>query len=144
MWVGTETGVARYDGYRFKYVTAPFGHGVVHSLHADSRGRLWIRWYGHAPTLYDPLREQWRVLEGASDAASLVDGFLEDPRGTIWFPSGSALRYYDERLQRLVAVAQLPFVPIGAKDIEPGLDVNKLFGQPMAWYRNRVDRKSVV
>ncbi|MGC1524252.1 MAG: two-component regulator propeller domain-containing protein, partial [Steroidobacteraceae bacterium] len=138
LWIGTETGVARYDGYRFKYITPPFGHGVVDSLHVDSRGRLWIHWYGHPVTLYDPAREQWRVLDGASDAASLIDGFMEDPRGTIWLSSGSALSYYDERLQRPVAVAALPFAPITAKNIEPHLDVNRLFRQPIAWYHNIV------
>jgi ligand-binding sensor domain-containing protein len=138
VWIGTETGVARYDGYRFKYITPPFGHGVVHSLHLDSRGRLWIHWYGHPVTLYDPIREQWRVLDGPGDAAHLIDGFMEDPRGTIWLSSGSALSYYDERLQHPVVVASLPFVPIGAKDIESHLDINRLFWQPIAWHNNIV------
>ncbi|MGB6353464.1 MAG: two-component regulator propeller domain-containing protein [Steroidobacteraceae bacterium] len=138
LWVGTETGVARYDGYRFKYINPPFGHGVVDSLHVDSRGRLWIHWYGHPVTLYDPIQERWRVLDGATDDASLIDGFMEDPHGTIWLSSGSALSYYDERLQRPVAVAALPFVPITAKNIEPHLNVNKLLWQPIAWYHELV------
>jgi signal transduction histidine kinase/ligand-binding sensor domain-containing protein/DNA-binding response OmpR family regulator len=138
LWIGTETGVERYDGYRFKHITPPFGHGIVQSLHVDSRGRLWIHWYGHPVTLYDPTRGQWRVLDGAGVAADLMDGFLEDPHGTIWLSNGSALSYYDERLQRPVAVAALPFTPIGPEDMEPHLDVNRLFWQPIAWYDNVV------
>ena len=138
LWIGTETGVERYDGYRFKHITPPFGHGVVHSLHVDSRGRLWIHWYGHPVTLYDPTREQWRVLDGAGDAGHLIDGFMEAPDGTIWLSSGSALSYYDERLQRPIAVAALPFAPISAEDIEPHMDINTLFWQPIVWYHNVV------
>ena len=62
LWVGTETGVARYDGYRFKEVAPPFGNGVVMTLHVDSRNRLWVHWYGKPLTLYDPGSEQWQVL----------------------------------------------------------------------------------
>lgn len=138
LWIGTETGVARFDGYRFKDITPPFGHGVVHSLHVDSRGRLWITWYGHPMTLYDPTRGQWQVLNVPGDNANLVDGFMQDPHGTIWLSSGSSLSYYDEQLQHPVVAAALPFVPITAKDVEPHLDLNKLHFQPIAWYDNTV------
>ncbi len=68
----------------------------------------------------------------------MIDGFMEDPHGTIWLSSGSALSYYDEISQRPVVVATLPFVLLGPNDIEPHLNINRLFQQPIAWYRNIV------
>lgn len=138
VWIGTDTGVTRYDGYRFHYITPPFDHGIVDSLHFDSRGRLWVHWYGHPVTLYLPRRDQWRVVDGASDASHMIDGFMEDPHGTIWLAGGSSLSYYDEQSQHAEVAAKLPFVPIGAQDVEPHLNINSLYRQPIAWYHNTV------
>jgi hypothetical protein len=70
-------------------------------------------------TLYDPAREQWRVLDAGSDSSNMMDGFVEDPRGTIWLTTGSALIYYDEESQHPVVAASLPFDPIGPKSPAP-------------------------
>jgi hypothetical protein len=128
LWIGTETGVARYDGYRFKEITPPFGHGVVMSLHADARGRQWIRWYGKPLTLYDPIREQWQVMGGA-DAVDTFDGYLEDPSGTVWLSRSTALLYYDETARHMVVAAAL----------DPNPDPNTLYWPPRFLSQHRLD-----
>ena len=125
LWVGTETGVARYDGYRFKEVAPPFGNGVVMTLHVDSRNRLWVHWYGKPLTLYDPGSEQWQVLGGAGPD-DYFGGIVEDPSGTVWLSSRSELRYYDEALRHTVVAAALSSDPAAR------------FWQPIAFYRDRV------
>ncbi len=127
LWIGTETGVVRYDGYRFKEITPPFGHGVVMSLNTDTRGRLWIRWYGKPLTLFDPVHERWQVMEGA-DAIDTFDGFVEDSDGTVWLASSSALRFYNEKTQLLVS----------AVDLRPDVDPKTAYWPRLAFHRNSV------
>lgn len=44
LWFGTETGVSRYDGTRFKNYTIKDGlpDNAIFKLHTDSRGRVWM------------------------------------------------------------------------------------------------------
>lgn len=111
LWVGTETGVARYDGYRFMEITPPFNNGVVMAIHVDSRNRLWVRWYGKPLTLYDPALDHWQSVQGG-DAVGILGGFAEDPGGQIWMSTNFELLRYDERLQRLIVAAALTPEPI--------------------------------
>lgn len=49
IWVGTQQGVARFDGVRFQTWTADqldaLPGNFIYALHTDSRGRLWIGTY---------------------------------------------------------------------------------------------------
>lgn len=127
LWIGTETGVVRYDGHRFKEITPPFGHGVVMSMNADSRGRLWIRWYGKPLTVYDPSLEHWQVLDGL-DAIDTFGGFAEDASGTVWLASSSALRYFDEKTRHFVSAVAL----------QPDADSTAVYFPQLAAHRGKV------
>ena len=83
LWVGTRTGLVRFDGVRFVPFSPPKGEALhssrILSLLGSSDGSLWIgtrsgleRWYRGHLTFY-------------ADAASAIMAVLEDRSGKIWF-----------------------------------------------------------
>ena len=99
LWVGSESGLHRFDGKRFELIEPPFGHGVVNSILTDSRGRIWTSWFSRPTTIYNPETRQWRELDIRPPRALLL-GFLEDPDGRIWLNDGSVLYVYNEEQGR--------------------------------------------
>ena len=65
VWIGTQAGLARYDGYRlrvFKHIagdTASIPANWIQSLTIDDRGQLWIGSYSAGAARYDPATEQF-------------------------------------------------------------------------------------
>ncbi len=55
IWVGTEAGASRYDGYGFRHFTKDDGlsDNDVFQIHEDKKGRLWMLTYNGEPTIYD-------------------------------------------------------------------------------------------
>jgi|GEM_PF-2905160 len=76
IWVGTETGVSRYDGYGFKHFTKDDGltDNDVFNIVEDAKGRLWFLTYNGIPTLYD----NGRLLTGknCSFLKGIKPGFM--------------------------------------------------------------------
>jgi signal transduction histidine kinase/ligand-binding sensor domain-containing protein len=83
LWVGTLSGLVRFDGVRFVPFTAPSGEELltskILSLRAASDGSLWI---GTRSDL-----EHWQNghLTHYADAPGSIMSILEDAAGKIWF-----------------------------------------------------------
>jgi signal transduction histidine kinase/ligand-binding sensor domain-containing protein len=83
LWVGTRSGLVRFDGVRFVPFSPPKAQELrskrILSLHGSSDGSLWIgtragleRWHNGRLTFY-------------VDAPGQIPGILEDRAGKIWF-----------------------------------------------------------
>lgn len=95
LWIGTQEGLARYDGYSFKVFKHdeddPYsisGH-FIRIIFEDSRGILWIGTDGAGLNRFNATTEQFtRFKFDASDASSLsndsVNAISEDGSGNIW------------------------------------------------------------
>lgn len=108
VWIGTQDGLNRYDGYGFRVYrhdrddpsSLPDNH--VRRLLADRRGRLWV---GHASGLarYDAAHDRFQTYRPKSGdaraiAARFVGALLEDRDGRIWVATiGGGLQTFDER-----------------------------------------------
>ena len=101
IWIGTNRGINRYDGYSLKKYALPINplNGLsgnrVHAMHVAPSGRLWagtesagISWYNpdhdrfqgfdeqHTPPAYRPLARQLAQAD--------VVAIASDPHGSLW------------------------------------------------------------
>jgi signal transduction histidine kinase/ligand-binding sensor domain-containing protein len=83
IWLGTRTGVVRFDGVRFVPLTPPSGERLlssrVLSLGTSRDGSLWIGVRGDLERWYDG------HLTHYSDAPGSITSISEDRNGKIWF-----------------------------------------------------------
>ncbi|MEY3051440.1 MAG: hypothetical protein RLY31_1225 [Bacteroidota bacterium] len=95
LWLGMETGLARYDGYAFKlYQHDPdlphsISSNIVKAIHQDRQGQLWIGTDGGGICRFDPGLERFDSYQhDPADPNSLsgnrVYSIAEDPDGNIW------------------------------------------------------------
>ena len=88
IWVGTESGLYRFDGSRFEPWSSPDGKklpsDLILALLGARDGSLWIGANGGLAHLVD------RKLVAYPDFHDRVAGLLEDPSGKIWFTRGEA------------------------------------------------------
>ena len=92
LWIGTEEGLLRWDGYRYRRYRADrhnlFGlpDDFIQSLHVDSAGTLWIGTLSGGLSRYD--REHDRFSTYRSDKHSLgsivVRAITDDGMGGVW------------------------------------------------------------
>jgi len=100
IWIGTQEGLARFDGARFtvfdKASTPELRHNRVLSLLEDRRGRLWLGTEGGGLSILQDGR--LRTL-GRTDglAGEIVSALAEDADGTLWIGTDAGLQRRDER-----------------------------------------------
>jgi signal transduction histidine kinase/ligand-binding sensor domain-containing protein len=100
MWFGTQYGLDRYDGYKFRVFTPVPGRvnsisgAYIYSLFKDRAGMLWV---GCDKFLerFDPITEKFTHYRIESDAPSLVPltvvHISQDRAGTLWLATGGGL-----------------------------------------------------
>jgi diguanylate cyclase (GGDEF)-like protein len=99
LWVGTQNGLARWDGYHFRsYKADPATPGslpdnLVRQLHTDTRGRLWIATNSAGLARYDRDRDSFVTYAAGPkglSSASLRD-IIDDGAGGIWVATDNGL-----------------------------------------------------
>ena len=112
IWIATQEGLNRYDGYQFKLYEHIRGkpetlsHDFVRTLMVDAGGTLWIGTERGLNT-YDPVtdsfkREPFADLVGSPLPAVSVRSMLQTRRGNYWIGTrGEGLFRIDTRLSQL-------------------------------------------
>ena len=95
LWLGTPSGLVRFDGTRFQAWSQPSGMsempaGQIHAITRSSRGGIWVGFAGGGGVAYMHKDQvtRYRASDGAPPG---VNAFLEDRRGTIWAATGHGL-----------------------------------------------------
>jgi len=105
IWFGTQNGLVKYDGYRFKVYKAAIDKSDSTSLHMRSQfggllkardGKIWISGESGGITSFDPVKEIFRNFYPSGNATQGGDRMFssllfEDEAGDIWFTAGSSL-----------------------------------------------------
>ncbi len=89
IWVATNIGLSRFDGYRFKNYTVKDGlpNNQIQKLYVDSKGRNWILSKG---TLCYIQEGKVIIPKAIKDQAiEYVTSFLEDDQHHFWYTSGN-------------------------------------------------------
>lgn len=96
VWIGTEAGLARFDGVRFtifdKQNTPQLKSNYVRALFADSQGALWI---GTAEGLVRRLNGSFTLFttnEGLP--GNTIQAILEDRKGNLWVATATGLALF--------------------------------------------------
>ena len=98
LWVGTQDGLNRYDGERFRvYKHEPSDStsvpgNFIDQLYVDSKGRIWISTVDHGIAYYDHQRNTFNKIKEIRDFVDHMHGkIIEDAHGNIWFSLGDHL-----------------------------------------------------
>lgn len=99
LWVGTQNGLARWDGYHFRsYKADPSIPGslpdnVVKELHTDGLGRLWIATNSGGLALYDRDRDRFVTYSAGQSGLSnaSVRDVIDDGAGGVWVATDAGL-----------------------------------------------------
>ncbi|OJJ18015.1 hypothetical protein BKI52_29635 [marine bacterium AO1-C] len=95
LWIGTENGLNRYDGYEFKVYRNDLNNkhslsnNYVITLHEDHLGYLWVGTFGGGLNRFDPKTETFtRYKHNKDDPNSIwsndVRAIYADKKGKIW------------------------------------------------------------
>ncbi len=108
IWICTQDGLNRYDGYEFKIFRHEPGNdnslsnNYVWSLYEDSDGIFWICTFGGGLTRFDPATEKFKHFKNnAGDSTSISNDFtfqvVEFPEGTLWVATDGGLNSLDKK-----------------------------------------------
>ncbi len=95
LWIGTQSGLVRYDGYRFeKFVHInrdqfSLPDDYVKSLWPSRDGQLWVAGYGGKIAVFNPKLKQFKEIELSKDVndetkVGRLIGLTGDSKGGIW------------------------------------------------------------
>jgi signal transduction histidine kinase/ligand-binding sensor domain-containing protein len=102
MWIGTQRGLVRYDGYNTKVYNFgtddPYYLQDIRILYIDREDRLWGAGENSGLFLYERSKDRFIQYEPNALTSEIshwsIKGIYEDPHGNIWLPS------YDENKKR--------------------------------------------
>jgi diguanylate cyclase (GGDEF)-like protein len=86
LWVATDNGLRRYDGYQYTYFTGraddprSLGSSLVYTLLIDSGQKLWAG--GRVLSAFDPATETFENYPLTGN--NVIWGMAEDPAGILW------------------------------------------------------------
>ncbi len=123
LWVGTQDGLNRYDGYGFTVYknnpqnTDSLSSSSVIALFQDQAGILWVGTWGGGLNRFDPLsghftRFRHNAAQPASLANDLVTAIHEDRQGRLWVATcGGGLDLLDRSTGQFTHHQHDPAVP---------------------------------
>jgi ligand-binding sensor domain-containing protein/signal transduction histidine kinase len=133
LWIGTQDGLNRFDGYSFKVFQHDpndpdaLSSGEILSMFEGADGALWI---GTDAGLnrYDPISGKFKHWvhddqNPASLANNVVQAIYQDPQGTLWIGTQGGLDQFDPATNQFIHI-RMPDRPTGSDNEDA---INALF-----------------
>lgn len=103
IWIGTQGGLSRWDGYRFRnYPPGPVESGNlpdswIQTLHTDTNGRLWVGTTAGGLARYDPALDRFATvpLEASANGRVHIGSIADDGSGGLWIGTDDGLNHLD-------------------------------------------------
>lgn len=124
LWVGTEGGVARWDGYRFRGFkpgsndpgTLP--DGWVTALHTDTAGRLWVGMSAGGLARFDNDAGRFVIYgAGPTGLSSVhVSAIEDDGAGGLWVGTEKGLDHLDPKTGKITSLKHVDGDALGLPD----------------------------
>jgi ligand-binding sensor domain-containing protein/signal transduction histidine kinase len=113
LWIGTQDGLNRFDGYtftHFKHIphdSASISDNYILSLYEDNQGNLWVGTYGGGLNLYDYSTKSFThfkndPLEKGTLSHNDVFSIFQDKQGSLWVSTRDGLNRYDYSTKRFI------------------------------------------
>jgi diguanylate cyclase (GGDEF)-like protein len=119
IWIGTQQGLARWDGYRMRNFLFDAGDpaslpgDLIQALHVDHQGRLWVGTANGGMAVYDKVHERFQRF-GAGPGGlrhAAVNAIASDPDGGIWAGTAGGLDYLPPDRGAVRHIARSPGQP---------------------------------
>ncbi len=127
-WIGTEAGVARFDGDKFKFIAEDDGliGGSIYDIKEDENGALWVGTNKAINVLYnfDDQDFPQNIIQFETEEFHLQETiFLQfDQFGNLWQGTNGGLNYFDLDLWRGHRIVQQQHFPLN--DFGYGIEFN--------------------
>jgi diguanylate cyclase (GGDEF)-like protein len=106
LWIGTQDGLVRYDGYGYKVfrpqpgAPSALGGSYIRALHPAHDGRLWVGTISGGLSVFDPRTERFTQyrhdpLRKNSLANDRVESIAEMAGGLLWLATDNGLSLFD-------------------------------------------------
>jgi signal transduction histidine kinase len=117
LWIGTERGLVRFDGFTFSLIQRPLPDsppiGPVRGLVSDLEGNLWIRIDGpHLLRYREGKFEDAAVSYGLREAAFTAMSLDDEGHPLLWGMDNRALRYIQGKFERIEASTDIDGIAI--------------------------------
>jgi signal transduction histidine kinase/ligand-binding sensor domain-containing protein len=127
IWIGTQNGLLRYDGYRFRsFNNDPANPGslpgdYIVALCASRDGKLWISTASDGVALFDPATEQFTRFAHRDDnpttlASNRIAAIAEDGKGGVWLATDHGLDHWPGHGQQFIHYRHHPAKPASLDD----------------------------
>jgi diguanylate cyclase (GGDEF)-like protein len=103
VWVGTGSGISRWDGYHFRNYAMQVGaagslpDNNIYALYADPLGRLWIGTKSRGLALYNPALDNFQtfVPPGKEKAYPTIYSIMTDGAKGLWLGTSKGIDHLD-------------------------------------------------
>lgn len=112
IWVGTENGLYRFDGIRFKvyeavnFDTKSISNSHVSALYEDDKHNIWVGTFGGGLNIYNPGNESFTVpfpsdLDTLNWYNNNVLSIIEDDRQHVWVGTNNGVYVLDKYSKKI-------------------------------------------